>query len=818
VPKVNSRSLRFTERHATKYAASLLFIGLSLPATALADERYDALIRQARSGDTAPVLAYLSQRRAQEGLSLQQRADYIQVAGWAGHDEEVVALWRADGAALQRDSASLVTAARAYRNLKQWQPSLRLWRTALQLAPADGGLQRGYVMTLADAGQDAQAQTEASKAEKLLEPATWYLTRAYVDQAAGRSWAALENATHARALAPSDTGIQAYYVTLLAANRVADPALRESQGLALPPAQQRRLQADEAAELVRLSFIDARGEQERFVIADRALARYDQLLAQWRPLPEAQDSYQQARVDRLGALLARYRMAEVVSEYQTLQAEGRTVPDYAQRWAASAYLYLQQPNKAQAIFGRLNAAAPQAVTAEDETDLFYAQAENERIDQAALLAQRVSQRYPYATRLYQLPTLAYNDDWLVGQSLLAQSRVYQRDLAEAERQLTHLARTAPGNQGLRISLASVYLARGWPRRAEEELKQVEGLEPRSLPLEIQQGYVAQALQEWRQLDLLADDVIQRAPESVAAQQLERSRRIHHMSELRISGNQGIDSDGPVSGSHDFGIHAALYSPPIDDNWRLFTGWGFNTGQFDEGKGINRDLSAGAEWRSRDLWLEAEVANRNYGHGNELGLRLSSWYDLNDQWRLGGSVARLSAETPLRALTNGISANGGNLWLRWQQNESRELRASVAPSHFSDGNNRLEYGLEGRQRLLAGARYRLDMNLTLSGSRNSQENVPYYNPKRDFTLLPSLTLDHTLYRHYQTEWSQQFQAGAGSYWQRDYARKPITQLGYGQRVSWNGVLDAGAMLQFEKHPYDGKRERNIGVTFDLNYRF
>ena len=83
MPKVNSRSLRFTERHATKYAASLLFIGLSLPAAALADERYDALIRQARSGDTAPVLAYLSQRRAQEGLSLQQRADYIQVAGWA---------------------------------------------------------------------------------------------------------------------------------------------------------------------------------------------------------------------------------------------------------------------------------------------------------------------------------------------------------------------------------------------------------------------------------------------------------------------------------------------------------------------------------------------------------------------------------------------------------------------------------------------------------------------------------------------------------------------------------------------------------------
>ncbi|CAI2788104.1 Poly-beta-1,6-N-acetyl-D-glucosamine export protein precursor [Serratia ficaria] len=818
--KVNPRLRRPGERRPIKHAASasLLFVGLSLPLGAVADEHYDALIRQARAGNTGPVLAYLAQRRAAAGLNPQQRADFIQVAGWAGRDDEVIGLWQAGGAGLPPDAASLAAVARAYRNQKQWQPSLRLWRAALRQAPADGGLRRGYAMTLADAGQDAQAQTEVAKLASSLDPAAWHLTRAYVDQAGGRTWAALEHASRARSLAPSDAGIRAYYVTLLAANRVAEPALREGVRLSLPPEQLRRLQADEAAELVRLSFTDARGERQRFVVADRALARYDLLLAQWRPLPEAQANYQQARIDRLGALLARYRMAEVVSGYEALLAEGRAVPDYAQRWAASAYLYLQRPDKAQAIFSRVNEAAPEAVTADDATDLFYAQAEDERIDSAAALAQRVSRQYPYATRLYQLPTLAYNDDWLAGQTLLAQSRVYQRDLADAERQLTHLARTAPGNQGLRISLAGVYLARGWPRRAEEELKQAEGLEPRSLPLEIQQGYAAQELQEWRQLDMLADDAMRRAPESAAAQQLERQRRIHHLSELRISGNQGIDSDGPISGSHDFGMHAALYSPPIDENWRLFTGWGFSTGQFEEGKGINRDLGAGAEWRSRGNWAEIEVANRNFGHGNQLGLRLSSWHDFNDQWRIGGSAARLSADTPLRAMANGISANGGNLWLRWQQNESRELRASVAPSRFSDGNNRLEYGVEGRQRLLSGARYRLDMNLTLAGSRNSRENTPYYNPQRDFTLLPSLTLDHSLYRHYQTEWSQQIQAGAGGYWQQGYARKPITQLGYGQRVSWGGVLDAGAMLQFEKHPYDGKRERNISVTFDLNYRF
>ncbi|MGQ6161303.1 poly-beta-1,6 N-acetyl-D-glucosamine export porin PgaA, partial [Serratia sp. IR-2025] len=125
MPKVNSRSLRFTERHATKYAASLLFIGLSLPAAALADERYDALIRQARSGDTAPVLAYLSQRRAQEGLSLQQRADYIQVGGGGGPAGEVVGRWGGGGPARPRGCAPLGAGGPAARHQQPWGPQQR---------------------------------------------------------------------------------------------------------------------------------------------------------------------------------------------------------------------------------------------------------------------------------------------------------------------------------------------------------------------------------------------------------------------------------------------------------------------------------------------------------------------------------------------------------------------------------------------------------------------------------------------------------------------------------------------------------------------
>jgi biofilm PGA synthesis protein PgaA len=45
------------------------------------------------------------------------------------------------------------------------------------------------------------------------------------------------------------------------------------------------------------------------------------------------------------------------------------------------------------------------------------------------------------------------------------------------------------------------------------------------------------------------------------------------------------------------------------------------------------------------------------------------------------------QTPLRALRNGVSANRGEGWLRWYQNERREYRVSVAASRFTDHNRR-----------------------------------------------------------------------------------------------------------------------------------
>lgn len=65
-----------------------------------------------------------------------------------------------------------------------------------------------------------------------------------------------------------------------------------------------------------------------------------------------------------------------------------------------------------------------------------------------------------------------------------------------------------------------------PRAAERQLKAAESLEPTSLQLERQQARVALDLQEWRQMDLLTDDVVARSPRDLNTQRPpERARSI-----------------------------------------------------------------------------------------------------------------------------------------------------------------------------------------------------------------------------------------------------------------------------------------------------
>lgn len=803
----------------------LMLLLSAAPALALAASDYDMLIQRARNGDYQPALEMLQQREQQGQADMRSRYDHMLIASWAGLPNEVLRLYQQSGQAAEKLPASVLLAvARAYRDTKDWDQALALYRTGQKRYPKEQAFALDEAMTLADAGQTDQALNRL-QAIVSANPssADAHLALSYAFRVKREPYAALQHADRARILAPNKTAVIRGYILALQQARLALAALHTAQAhpQAVNAAEMRELEGDYAAELSNLASMPTRTRQERYDIADKALERYQNELEQWQS-SDAQKSVLRARIDRMQALEARARMQETVNEYERLIAEGITPPDYILNEVAAAYLYLRQPDKSRDLFQKAldsEIAQPGEIEkADDQTSLFYSMIESGHFNEADKLI--TDAQAGQATWIYikGVPQRRPNDAHLILAQTAAVGKQYTRDLADADQSLSPMLALAPRDVSLRVALAQIHRDRTWPRQAEKELKMAETLEPQNHNLIIEQGMTALTLQDWRQAEVLKDTALARYPESGSSKQLAREWEVHQKSELRVAAYLDSASNSPVSGNGDFGVDTVLYTPPIDYNWRGFAGVGYAHGDFEEGRGIYRWMRGGAEWRGRDLTAEAEVSANNYGFGTKTGARLSAAYDLSDQWQIGASAAFRSRETPLRALANNVYSNKLSIFAHWQANEGREWAFSVSPSRFSDGNNRLEMQINGRERVYSSPRVAVDLHLDLSASRNTLEDAPYFNPRSDITAVPSVSLTHTLYRHYDTALEQTFTLGAGAYTQQGYGTGAIGLLGYGLRYRFNKVVDVGLSVTGVSRPYDGVRERDLNVMANLNFRF
>jgi biofilm PGA synthesis protein PgaA len=802
---------------------------LGSPASAAVPRsEYDALIRDARAGNYEPALVMLRQHGVEHPMDLRAAYDHILIASWAGNSDETVAAYEAIEPRPNRPPADVLAAvARAYRDTQRWDYALDHYREGQRLFPRTPSFAVGEIMTLADAGYADEAIAKGKElVEKLPEDADARIALAYAYKERPSPYPVFQEADQAKSLAPGKTYVTTEYVNALRHAGLAEAALRvakEHPGL-VDEATMRGLEADYLAEVTRLATMPYRRESERFAIADRALAGYERLIPAWEALgPVASADLRRLRADQLQALHARLRMQEVVDGYEDLVAQGITVPRYVLDDVAAAYLYLRRPAEAEALYRQVinDEAASRDNPSErlgNETGLYYSLIESEQFGEAREVIDAARAGQPTWRYIKGVPQRVPNDLHLYSEQTSALGFFYADDTALAESRLKALVDAAPRNVGLRSSLADVYRSRGLPRRAEKQLKVAEALEPQALEVVAGQGLTALSLQEWRQAEILTQDLTTRHPEELSTHNLEREWKLHNKAELRVEARRGIASDSPVTGSGDFGIETVLYSAPLNYNWRAFGGAGYANGDFEEGSANYRWLRTGVEWRGRDLTAEVEASTHNYGHGIKPGARMSVAYDLSDQWQVGGSAELRSRDTPLRALLNDISSNSAGVYARWRQDDHREWRFSLTPSRFSDGNNRLAATVSGRERIFTRPHFKADLNINIAATRNSQEGGPYFNPRSDLEVLPTLNLTHTLYRRYETVWEQTFILGVGAYKQQDFGTGAIAAAGYGMRYRYNDVFDIGATVTGISRPYDGVRERELRFMLEMSFRF
>ncbi|MFU8815401.1 MAG: poly-beta-1,6 N-acetyl-D-glucosamine export porin PgaA, partial [Pseudomonadales bacterium] len=569
----------------------------------------------ARSGDTIAALDRLEALLAAHPDDRDVRLDLAVISQWAGNDRRTVDLLAPLPTASVPDYA-LESHARAARNLQHWDLALSSFERLAQRHPDRLDLHLAHAMTLADAGRFAEAEgllqvlaPEQTGSASL----DLHLACGYVNERARRLTAALACYQKALDADPQHGEARRQHVLVAAALGAAAPAMRAARAhAALFSAEEMlRLELDAAAAEVRWSSLpdgDVAGAGGARSRAQQALAAHDRLAAalQDHSTPLART----LSFDRIVALVADMRMAEAASEFEQLEAErlpAAELPVYVLAAAGEAYLYLQRPKRAAALY-EAALQQPEVLTPQQRFDLrvglFYAYSDQGAFAAAATVAEELlADEQPWINPAPGrfLPSARYAQGREIVALLLAYRERHQAALAALDEMLA----IAPANAGLRLSRADVLRWRGWPAQAAQELVRVQRQEPDNLRADTLAAQLALDTRRYPEAHRAMERVAARAPDSRATLNLLQRWTLHNRPELSVTAQAGR-SDGNAFSSDDWQIEGYYFTAPLRYRYRAFVHDINRYGKFDEGVGRDHRLGAGVEYRAPRWAARGEV--------------------------------------------------------------------------------------------------------------------------------------------------------------------------------------------------------------------
>lgn len=779
---------------------------------------YEEWIQQARQGFYTPALEGLEQYQRENSEELRVQLDLIRVNHWAGHPAEVLRLYQdlPSNALLPADV--LLIAARTYKDSQQWEPALRLYREGTLRFPIQQAFITGLCMTLADAGQTANALQCA----QTLQPATqqnyqYLLTLSYIYRVSGQSHEALRASQYALALKPNEAEVIRNHDLALHAAGLHRQALEwQAQHASLfSTSEQRSRQADYAAELTRLAPQPTRTFAERFVLANRAVQLQDQLVNSDKGL-ENPIFIQRVYGDRLIAIDVREDMVPSVD----------ISPERATQYPAYAYgslgaLQLRSRKPEQAVASYQHALAQPALDAKTrldyQTGLAFALLESGHETQALALTEEMERNTPKSYVLPGNPQVLPNPDYTDALILKNTLYMYTGLLKPARENFAEASALAPSNVNLRVPLADAQRMSNFPRHAEHNLKIAETSAPLQEDVIISQAQTALELQEYRQTEDLLNYAKAHYPTNIRVLELEKDWSTHQKNELILRSGFESGDGADVSGQDGLTNEAQWYSPPLAYNWRATVLAGHLNTNDDLGHNVSWQ-GAGVEWRARDWNSLMLVRRQDWGQGVKVGASVQLDHDLSDYWRIGTTLDYRTLDIPNRALAQNITANLAQLRVRTQNGPEQWVQAAYTATKFSDTNLRHSFQLNANQRLYTSPRFRVDAQLELWASSNKAINAPYFNPRREYMVVPVLRLEQLLYQRYERRLSHALNVGGGTYYQRDYGHGGVAKAGYELIYQHDRNLEVGLNLQALTRPYDGQREQQISGALELKIKF
>jgi biofilm PGA synthesis protein PgaA len=817
-----SRSLVFDHRsiHSPAfrfYCQCVLIVALGLLSTvtagastsnAPASEREGA-VTQARAGDPSGGLARLQSLLRQYPDDFRLLADTTIVAGWAGNDSLVLQLYQSPKTP-KDDPGVSEAAARAARNLRQYDLAIELYRHSEALAPERWQPRLGEAMVLADKGDYPPASAlmqpllSEHREEKDVMLAQAYLCRRQGDLACALAMYELRLDQSA-----GDVETRCLLAETLSELGGATYALRLCDH---PGASEQWRLSAAAAENVRWGEAYAPTHAQQQSESELALARLDSVIAGATP----QDViWRQAQYDRLLALFDLQRTRETTQSYERLRRQGFTVPPYARQPAADAYLALHQPQNAEDLYRQIIEQSPGDGSA--WSGLAYAQLEREHFKAAF---RSIDDAYADSPAWLQAPRLSVPQPNPVHAELglqAARMRGYADLLAEEQRRVTYLLGLAPANAEIRRQLAMTYLARGWHLRALEEVHISDSYADKDEIPALPSVEIHEAAGRRDVADALLPALREREGSSPGLNHFLHARALERGWQLDTESISEWSS-GSYLGSGDQHTEGHLYTPLIDNRWRVFAHELRDSGSFTEGDAARTRAGMGATYNYDRQLIWGEVAADTGTNGTHAAGNLGGSLNLGDRWTLRAEGDSDSfSDVQLKAVLAGVRARSVDLKLGWRTSELGAAHIGLQRALFSDGNQRAALTGAWDQRVWTSPRLQVNLSPEEWASSNSlNENRLYFNPSHDFSLGPRVTCQWLTWRRYDRSFHQELSAYTAPYWQQNHGTGGAFAASYAQHWKLGEGLALQAAVTWNTQPYDGKNETyttlNLGLTW------
>ena len=808
---------------------ALLLESVALPLLAAEDavklslgQRRQTALQAAKEGrfdDSLPVLvALVNEAPADIGI----KADYIVVLTWAKKYQEALS------AAANMDTKSIPSycvnaLAKAARNTAQFPQALNYYQELINRDVNALDPLLGKTLTLTDAGNYAEAQTQLSKLrQQFPNNADVYRALSYLGQQAKQPVVVVD--ANIRLLEINNQDVDAARALIIAAREAGANKQAVALAVKYPSAANQveinKINNDSAAQHIAWGHLKTKIPAQRFADTDKALLKLDEACrCDWNGLDLSSDKPNTSRnrnlvFDRMLALRDRYHMLDVITHYQQLENAKIDPPAYVLNAAGDAFLYQRMPEDALKAYEASLLKAPTNV--ETKFSKFYALIELEQHDQATKLVDEISQNLVAYRNRPKNPVIRQEDAKLDADSKAYYVRAYGDDFETAEDHFQALNNVGPMNNSVRMALGEIWRWRGWPVRAEKRFNEVtDDYEEQASP-SINLANTLLDLRDWQHAETEIQPLVAEYPENSAVQALENRWDLHNKHQLTMDGFSS-KSAGTTFGSRTQGLNATLYSKPINYNYRAFVSTQYDHAIFPEGTGRVLYLGVGLEYTNRDWRLTGQISQASLSNIG-VSTTLTADYRKDDYWSFASALEINSSNMPLRGLRVGtsgdmISASGVYRW-------SDLTRAAVGASYMKmeDGNQRQSLYLTLDRRLITKPHYKLTTHLRMDTSHNNESNVNYFNPERDLEVGAVLDNEWLLWRRYERSFGHRLQVGVGEYWQKSFGSSLSWSISYEQQFKWDNRFEIDYGISRAQHAYDGTDELSTQLFARLNLLF